>query len=351
MGKTLLRPAGFLACLLGLSSAPAAVQEGPPGSGAHLLTPVGPLGYWRGDDAAPNAAAADASGNGFNGTCSAGVSASPAVPKTQFPNPGSINLDGAAGVVTVPDAPALRITGDLTVAFWKRRTANPPDWTRMVGKGNGAQRNFGVWESPNGEGRILFQEYGPTGQPMIDLFSPGTTTLNTWHHIACTISVNSAAMWIDGALVANGTRNGEPGTSGDPLTFGYAGFHAYWPGQLDEVRIYNRALSANEILFLAAGNGPPEAPAGLAAAGGREVVLQWKPSATAAPAGTCNYYLVKRSKASGSGYQAVATGLAGTTWTDAKAEPGTTYSYVVTAVNTAGESSPSNEAKAATPGK
>ena len=122
------------------------------------------------------------------------------VPPTKFPNPGSISLDGASGVVSVPDSPALRITGDLTIAFWVRKTAITNDWVRLVGKGNPSQRNFGVWEFPGEDGRLKFQIYSSGGGSILDLDSPpeSATKLNTWYHVVCTVSVNAAALHLNG---------------------------------------------------------------------------------------------------------------------------------------------------------
>jgi hypothetical protein len=328
---------------------PGVVQE----PAARAQAPIGPLGHWKGDDGETPKTATDASGNGFHGTYSAGSGMSKEVPKTDFPNPGSINLDGATGVVTIPDSPALRITGDITIAFWKRRTAEVKDWTRLVGKGNGAQRNFGIWEYPNGEGRIKFQMYGQGGGSVLELDSPGNTVLNTWYHVVCVVSVNAAALYMNGALVANATRTGEPGTSADPLTFGHAGYHTFFPGQLDDIRIYDRALSMSEVVYLAGGHGPPAGPTGLAAtqAAGQPVSLKWTASPTVPPAGTATYYVVRRSATPGSGHATVAWGLTQTTYTDRTADPKTAYSYLVTAINTGGESVPSNEITVPPPAK
>src|ERR1043165_7006784 len=108
--------------------------------------------------------------------------------------------------------------------------------------------------------------------------SSHVTALHAWTHIVCCLSLHPAQMWINGQLVANGQRNGElPGTSADPLTFGFAGFPAFWPGQLDDIRIYNRALSMSEVVYLANGNGAPAEPKELASAGAlaEEVALKW----------------------------------------------------------------------------
>lgn len=354
VGGRRMRAAGFAFVALASAANGTADTPVPPRPVSdNLLAPVGPLGHWKGDDGEKPAAAADSSGNGRAGTYSAGAGTSPNVPPTKFPNPTSFNLDGTTGVITIPDAPALRITGDLTLAFWKRKTALVKDWVRIVGKGNGAQRNFGIWEYPDGDGRIKCQMYGPGGGSVLELDSPAPTIINTWTHIVFAVSVNSAALYINGALVANGMRNGEPGTAADPLTFGHAGYHGFFPGQIDDVRIYDRSLSMSEVVYLAGGQGPPAPPAGLAAksAAAEKVELGWTASSTVPPAGTGTYYIVKRSKTAGTGYAPVASALPQTTFTDTKAEPGSTWYYVVTAVNTAGESVCSNEATVVIPAK
>jgi cellulose 1,4-beta-cellobiosidase len=86
---------------------------------------------------------------------------------------------------------------------------------------------------------------------------------------------------------------------------------------------------------------PPGAPAGLnATAGNAQVSLTWNNSADATS------YSVKRSTVSGGPYSAIVTGLTGTSYTDSTALNGTTYYYVVTASNSAGESANSSQVSA-----
>jgi hypothetical protein len=85
----------------------------------------------------------------------------------------------------------------------------------------------------------------------------------------------------------------------------------------------------------------PDAPTGLAAAAGDgEVALSW------AAADRATKYNVKRSTASGGPYTTIAAGVAGTSYTDTDVLNGTTYYYVVSAVNAGGESADSAEASA-----
>ncbi|WP_425452356.1 glycoside hydrolase family 44 protein [Paenibacillus cellulosilyticus] len=86
----------------------------------------------------------------------------------------------------------------------------------------------------------------------------------------------------------------------------------------------------------------PAAPTGLTAtAGNAQVTLSWTASSGVAS------YNVKRSSTSGGTYTTAATGVTGTTYTDTGLTNGTTYYYVVSAVNSAGESSNSTQASAA----
>lgn len=86
---------------------------------------------------------------------------------------------------------------------------------------------------------------------------------------------------------------------------------------------------------------PPAAPANLTATpGDSQVRLAWTGSAGAAS------YTVKRSTTSGGPYAAIASGVTTTSYTDSGLTNGTTYYYVVSALNSLGESPPSNEVSA-----
>jgi hypothetical protein len=86
------------------------------------------------------------------------------------------------------------------------------------------------------------------------------------------------------------------------------------------------------------------APTGLtAAATSVGTVLSWDPPASDGGASITGYDVFK---ATGEASPAVVSRVTATTWTDTTAMPGVTYSYTVTALNTAGSSAPSNEASA-----
>lgn len=95
------------------------------------------------------------------------------------------------------------------------------------------------------------------------------------------------------------------------------------------------------IEVITAGGTAPAAPTNLTAtAGNTQVSLSWTASSGATS------YNVKRSTTSGGPYSNVATGVTSTNFTDTGLTNGTTYFYVVSAVNGSGESANSNQASA-----
>lgn len=162
--------------------------------------------------------------------------------------------------------------------------------------------------------------------------------------------VRNGANW-DGSIWVNPTANTATETPASPDgTFTMPGFTisacsivnpagAGGNFTFDELRI--GTTWADAVNYTIA---PPGTPTGLAATpGNNSVSLTWT-----APAGSPASYNVKRSTTSGSGYVTVSTlgAVTGTSFTD-NVVGGTTYYYVVSAVNAGGESANSSEVSAA----
>jgi hypothetical protein len=121
----------------------------------------------------------------------------------------------------------------------------------------------------------------------------------------------------------------------------------YLKGQVDDFRIYNRALSASEVASVMNGQTltVPAVPTGVSAKAlsGAQISLGW----TAASNATS--YNVKRATVSGGPYTTIATGVLGTSYTDTGLTAGSAYYYVVSAVNPGHESDNSTEVSATLP--
>lgn len=84
------------------------------------------------------------------------------------------------------------------------------------------------------------------------LNSTGLST-STWYHGAVVRDTSSGMLlYLDGSLVDSNAETGNPSASAGSDALGNFSVN-YLDGRLDDVRIYNRALSAEEIAYLAAG--------------------------------------------------------------------------------------------------
>ncbi|MFH1372008.1 MAG: LamG domain-containing protein [Planctomycetota bacterium] len=172
---------------------------------------------------------------------------------------GSIDLDGNGDFVQIPDADKLDITYSLTVAFWLRVDNFGSNWQMIVIKGTAY--NEQVWKfeqdgpSPPapGSGRILFCVGGEGGLPGC---RNGLTRVDDgqWHHVAGVYNgaTGEQILYIDGFQDAYGSGTPVTIPTNDlTLNISQVKDGEYVDGGFDELRIYNRALSAEEIADLA----------------------------------------------------------------------------------------------------
>jgi hypothetical protein len=156
---------------------------------------------------------------------------------------GALDFDGTNDYVTCGNNSSINIFGDITLETWVKLDAYSSDWVRLIGKGIGSSRTYGLWLANNG--RLLFQIYGSTNA---DLHSTSALQINKWHHIAAVREGNVMSIYIDGILEATQNYAGTGGSNSEPLTLGYApGLHTYLNGKMDETRIWNIARSQSQI--------------------------------------------------------------------------------------------------------
>ncbi len=166
----------------------------------------------------------------------------------------SFIFNGADSYVEVPDVPALRLTNELTIEFWvKRQHPFGPDYiVNRGGDWTGGVLNYGVAIAPPEYGNILHFTFagGNRGTVAIDDLS--------WHHCAVVArnGDNDVTFYVDGSyhptthFEGEGLVNLYPSTK--PLHIGAqvdsdTGWFYYSNTSIDELGIYNRALTALEI--------------------------------------------------------------------------------------------------------
>lgn len=181
---------------------------------------------------------ADASGNGNSGTLSGATWAGAG----KFGS--GVTFDGTNDWVTVPDAASLDLTTGLTLEAWVRPTVS--SGTRTVAlKEHGATLAYALYASSGGSPRATIV----TGGTQWKATGPSALPVNSWTHLAMTYSGTRLLLFVNGVQQASKSTTGALPNSSGPLRIGgNAVFTSQWfAGQLDELRVYNRALSAAEI--------------------------------------------------------------------------------------------------------
>jgi hypothetical protein len=177
----------------------------------------------------------DISGNANNSTLTNG----PTFDSTS----NSLVFDGTNDYVNGP-AISSQLTGDMTAEGWFKVTAGSGDWVRVIGTGgNSGNRTFGLWYLSTSN-YILWQRLGGS-DPAILITQPLTN--GKWYYFAATTIGSSHVLYLNNQVMGTATAAGPWAASGENITMGYAGFHAYINGNISRGRLYNRGLSSSEI--------------------------------------------------------------------------------------------------------
>ncbi len=210
----------------------------------------GLVGYWRFDEDTPNTVS-DSSGRGNHGRAMGGPVSDPNVPIAPFPDPRSLRLDGRDDLVTIPDAIPLRLGDDLTIAFWFWKSSEAATETRIVGKGTRDRHTFAFFEEAGTARHIVFRQTPTTGTG-VEVISTSRTDVGRWYHIAVTVSGTAVVMYIDGVEDARATRPlGSVMLPTDPIIVGCTTPPSCFPGLIDDLRLYDRALPVPDLRLLA----------------------------------------------------------------------------------------------------
>jgi hypothetical protein len=215
---------------------------------ADLILSDGPLAYWRFGEPADALLVEDEVAN-KDGTSTQVVKGVPGAiagdPDTAF------SFDGAGAKVDIPDASELFTfagTAHHTYELWFKPKPHTPIQF-LLEKRTGA-------DVTTRDGNTLLL-YGDSLSPAIERWTTGSVhissasppTLDVWHHIAFTFDGQRARLYVDGATGSDpGSSPGNLGPNGSALTIGAAnGGGSPFEGDLDEVAVYDRALSADEV--------------------------------------------------------------------------------------------------------
>ena len=219
----------------------AAGATGSPKSIAVTLTvnpsvPANLIGAWGFDE--PTGNAVDASGRGHAGT----ISGATRTAAGRFG--GALSFDGVNDIVTVADTNALDLTTGMTLEAWVRPTAIGTDWRTVVLKEQPGNLIYSLYAGDSA-GRAATHIFTTADR---GLSGTSATPVDAWTHLAATYDGATMRLFVNGVQAATRAQTGSIRASTGALRIGGNTIWSEWfAGVIDEVRVYNRALTATEI--------------------------------------------------------------------------------------------------------
>jgi predicted ribosomally synthesized peptide with SipW-like signal peptide len=199
-------------------------------------------------DSVGDGVADDISGNDNDGTVQGGVSPVAG----QVGDAGS--FDGVDDHVTVPDDPSLDLTDAVTLAAWVKPSSSQDDYARIISREQGGvgnrQYNLGI-DSTASDPRTVVDTVGPN---TVEVSAMVSFTDDEWHHAAMAFDASDALrLYVDGTEEDSTPVSSPLVSRASTVKFGAP---AHLPGKdrfagrIDDVRIYDRALSDSEMTAL-----------------------------------------------------------------------------------------------------
>lgn len=159
----------------------------------------------------------------------------------------ALSFDGVDDYVRMPTSFIQKLS-DFSISMWINPTANTT-WARIFDFGQDTN-NYMMLTVSNGTG-LTFEI--KTNQTVQKLTTNRLLPLNSWSHVAVTLSDNTLTLYLNGSVIGKNTSMTlRPYNLGAIVSSNFLGkslfsSDPYFSGKMDEVRIFNQALSSAEI--------------------------------------------------------------------------------------------------------
>src|SRR5665213_1160992 len=214
--------------------------------------------YWMFDDGPGGCSAADSSTNGNDGNLLNFPDCTSEWVSGRISNCITFNTTTPVNeYVDVPTSPSLNFNTNLvfSLSAWVRGSATQPNGACILAKGVGGLNEEYAMDVETGTFRFYVRNSASASTALLSPVAPN----GTWQHLAATYDGNAAVMnvYVNGQLAATAAapttllgENGHDVTIGCRESTAASGFNLPFNGFIDDVRIYNRTLSSNDVLAL-----------------------------------------------------------------------------------------------------
>ncbi len=222
-------------------------QWSDPATVAVTVSPAsGLVGLWQLDEGT-GLTAGDTSGLGHDGTLTGGTT------WTTGQLGGALRLDGT-GYVTIPDADTLDPTTALTITAWVRPATTTTAYIVKKATQN-TTNGYELGLSSTGTPFLRLNQATSGDTYRVNATSPIPTNGTTWTHLAATYDGTTLRLYVNGTLQSSLTKTTTIATNTLPLTLGAepGGYRPY-TGTLDDIHLYDHALTPTQITTLMTGS-------------------------------------------------------------------------------------------------
>ena len=204
----------------------------------------GLVGYW------PfNGNANDASGNGNNGTVNGAT-----LTTDRFGNSnGAYSFDGIDSYITQNNTPNI-LTSNYSISIWFNSPVSLCSNNVMLRSGDASNCGWqGFHIGPAGPNNFGLIDLGNNNYAFVPNYNCNNISINEWHNLVYTRQNMYSKQYIDGILVSSNSSSHYDVASNCPIFFGSNHLDQngnswnVFNGKLDDIAIYNRALSSSEI--------------------------------------------------------------------------------------------------------
>jgi len=212
------------------------------------------VGHWKLDEGS-GTTVADSSGKGNTGTIKGKPTPIAGVKDGALEFHGTGVALTPVDSITIPSNPTLDIGGPISITLWIRPDAEDPEGKGTSGGETAPMAKADSAANPSWSYQVRYG-WGGAPQPYM-AFTFNTTprawafvgkklTQFEWCHIACSFDGTTLKCYLNG-LQTDSTPMGPITKSGTPVLIGSDGWGCDWLGAIDDVRIYNSGLTADEV--------------------------------------------------------------------------------------------------------
>ena len=158
----------------------------------------------------------------------------------------ALEFDGDGDTVEIAHDDSLNITTAVTMEMWVKTAGGEEDYQAGMEKGAWEAGEYSLY--PVYEGPKTVVQFADLPGDCADQNKGRDIRDNEWHHLAATWDGATISLYLDGELDKSSACAGQLGTNTKSLCIGSReGEKRFLTGTVDEVRLYNRALTQEEI--------------------------------------------------------------------------------------------------------